>query len=268
MEYDYDWADFYEVQTNCMFCDEKLSGKRNKSIHCCTRCSKEYFITKTDAKREYRLIDDHLEDLEYYKINTFHGRKSTASLYMLKEIKLMAFETHLKLTCRNRDTYIQACQDLEQHFIDSDAQREQNKLMKMNELLTKNNLPISDEIRNIYMSRDRYGEKLFISRIRTLEQKKKNVALVHELLKDDFGYRAIEYVIDECPDDCDATFDSIYCILGEFIARYLRVKELIAELKKHNIPVDKYKIWCTSIYSNFVYDNIGTVDDIIATFND
>lgn len=151
-EFEYDYNDFMKPEELCIECNKKFKNKNG--VNMCRSCFQEYLITKTNAKRLYKLKDEDLKDLHEFSCSiAFSGGQGTS--YLLREVRMKMIEI-------NFDVYepmeIEEYQKYVKKFlrkIDREQEKKQEKKI-MNRKNRKNKLKLALEQRGLELRSDSY----------------------------------------------------------------------------------------------------------------
>lgn len=92
-EFKYDYDDFMKEEKLCVECNKKYKNKHN--VNMCRGCFRKYLITKTNAKRVYKLTDKNLKNLHEFSCPAQSGGIGT--MYLLREVRIKTLEKNFNL---------------------------------------------------------------------------------------------------------------------------------------------------------------------------
>lgn len=121
-EYDYDVDEIANGDgvAECLVC-----GKSHRRYHgwaVCSDCAyQKLTITKTNAKKTYRLNDDDLADMYHYTYRTAHG--SRGCIYLLKQVRLRFIEKTQNISNPSQQVY----QQIVSEHLDSISRRKNRR---------------------------------------------------------------------------------------------------------------------------------------------
>ena len=95
IEFNYDYDDFMTNEKFCIECDKKFTNKAG--VNMCKSCFQKYLITKTNAKRIYKLTEEELNDLHDFSCQIAFSSVGGTS-YLLKEVRMKMLEKNFDLS--------------------------------------------------------------------------------------------------------------------------------------------------------------------------
>jgi hypothetical protein len=109
-EYDYDYEDLIADDEECILCPKRK--KIGFEVSLCRDCGNDLFMSKTKAKKIYKLRDDDFENMNYEETRMNFGGTIAIPIYYIKEIRLKAIEKKFNLGNPSRNQYLSCIEEI------------------------------------------------------------------------------------------------------------------------------------------------------------
>lgn len=151
-EFQYNYDDFMIKEKLCIECDKKFTNKYG--VNMCRSCFQKYLITKTNAKRMYKLKDEDLNDLHEFTCHLAYGGGEGIS-YLLKEVRMKVLEKNFDLA---EPIEIEEYQKyVKKFFRRMEKDKEKKEIMKANQkMMRKKKLKAALKKRGLEIRNDSY----------------------------------------------------------------------------------------------------------------
>ena len=261
----------------CIACDKEINNLNDICVTC--KFDPHIMISRTDAKRKYKLTDKEIKAEDLFCI-TFRIHGNIGTKYLISDIENLAHCLYLNLD--NADKRKQAY--LKQLAIMNDIRAKQdrakNKIaertLNVYNLLAETDIDITVEIKQLIdeycLTNSTAGKivnkikKFHRDKLAESKRKIKLDKLIDEHVPDKYiklAYKNPAYISYVKTNDLtiDEAYDQIYAVVQEKIDREARKKELDTILKK-KIPKKFMQFAsCTIAYRNYVELHIETLDE-------
>ncbi len=147
IEYEYETEDILSASDGvCFICDEKM--RKTCDLAICGNCSMEMLISKTGAKKIYKLTDDDLENLDFITRKNQYTSRKDITLYFIKDVRLMAINKKFGAVYPSKEIYEECVKEILDEYEtkqENKIPREDIKKSKLKQALRKVGLKIRDD---------------------------------------------------------------------------------------------------------------------------